>query len=109
MLWQLHPVPTIHNDPKSNPSFLKTFTISMKSPRKLKIGVDELVLLQTSAKIVDIGWIFEQNSSENFTSKKLDNSVKCFNLKCNGETGIFAVHECISIDRNLQFVCHIMF
>ena len=55
MLWQLHPVPTIHNDPKSNPSFLKTFTISMKSPRKLKIGVDELVLLQTSAKIVDIG------------------------------------------------------
>ena len=33
---------------------------------------------------------------------RLDNSVQLSNLKCNEETGILAVHECISADRNLQ-------
>ena len=46
VLRQLHPVPTIHNDSKSNPSLLRTLTIPRKSPRKRKIGVDELVLFQ---------------------------------------------------------------
>ena len=47
----------------------------------------------------------EQNSPENFGklhSKRLDNSVLHFNLKCNEETGILAVDECISADRNLH-------
>ena len=49
---QLHPVPTIHNE--SNLSLLRTPTISMKSPRKRKIGVAELALFQAADKIVDI-------------------------------------------------------
>ena len=44
VLWQLHPVPTIHNVSKSNPSLLRTPTIPRKSRRKREIGVDELVL-----------------------------------------------------------------
>ena len=28
--------------------------------------------------------------------------MQLFNLKCNEETGILAVHECISADRNLH-------
>ena len=43
VLWQLHPVPTIHNDSKSNPSILRTPTISEKSSRKGKLGADKLV------------------------------------------------------------------
>ena len=102
VLWQLHPVPTIHNDSKSNPSLLKTPTIPRKSSRKQKIGVNELVLFQAADKIVDIDSISEQNSPKNFTFKRLYNSVQLFNLKCNEESGILAVHECISVDRNLH-------
>ena len=101
-MWQLHPVPTIHNDSKSNLSLLRTPIIPRKSPRKRKIGVDELVLFQAADKIVDTDSISEQNSPENFTFKRLDKSVQLFNFKCNEETGILAVHECISIDRNLH-------
>ena len=54
VLWQLHPVLTIHNDSKSSPSLLRIPTIPTKSPRKQKIGIDELVLFQAAAKIVDI-------------------------------------------------------
>ena len=53
--------PTIHNDAKCNPSFLRTPTIPRKSPGKRKIGVGELVLLQAADKIVDIDSISEQN------------------------------------------------
>ena len=95
-------VPTIHNKSKSNLSLLWTPTIPRKFPRKQKIGVQELVLFQASDKIVDIGSISKQNSPENFTFKRLDNSVQLFNLKYNEETGILAVHECISVDRNLD-------
>ena len=83
VLCQLHPVPTIHNDPKSNPSLLRTPTIPRKSPRKRKIGVDKLVLFQTADKIVDIDSISGQNPPENFTFKRLDNSVQLFNFNCN--------------------------
>ena len=54
--------------------------------------------------MVDIDSMFEQHSRENFTFKRLDNSALHFNLKCNEETGILAVHKCICADRNLH-VC----
>ena len=100
VLPQLHPVPTIHNNSKFNPSLLRTPTISMKSPRKRKIGVDEVVLFQAAGKI-DSDSISKQDSPENFTFKTFDNSVQFFNLKCNEETSILAVHESVSVDRNL--------
>ena len=84
----MHPVPTIHNDSKSNPSLLRTPAIPKKSPRKRKFGVDELVLLEAADKIVDINSVLEQNSAENFTFRRLDNSAQLFNLKLNEETGI---------------------
>ena len=43
------------------------------------------------------------NSPKNLlTFKRLDNSVQLFSLM-KQETGILAVHECISVDRN----CHV--
>ena len=84
-----------YNDSKSNLSLLSTPTIPRKSPRKRKIEVDELVLFQATDEIVDIDSISEQNSPENFTFKRLDNSVQLLDLKCIEETGILAVHECI--------------
>ena len=81
VLWQLHPVPTIHNNSKSNPSLLRTPTIPRKSPRKRKIGVAELVLFQAADKIVDIDSISGQNPPKNFTFKRLDNSVQLFNFR----------------------------
>ena len=53
MLLELHPVPTIHNGSKFNPSVLGTPTLPRESPRKRKIGVDELVFFQATDKIVD--------------------------------------------------------
>ena len=53
----MHPVPTIHNDSKSNLSFLSTPTIPRN--RKQTIRVDELVLLQTADKVVDIDSIIQ--------------------------------------------------
>ena len=58
----------------------------------MKIGVHK-----NSAKPLD-GYFWY----ENFTFKRFDNSVQLFNLKCNEETGFLAVHECISVDRNLH-------
>ena len=95
----MNPVPTIPNDSKSNPSLLKTPTISKRSPRKQKIGVDEFVLFQASDKIVNIDSISEQKIPENSTFKRPDNSVQLFNIKFNEENGI---HECLSIDINLH-------
>ena len=94
---------TYNNDLKFNPSLLRTPTIPRKSSSKRKIGVDELVLFQAADKI-DSDSISKQNSTENFTFKRLDNSLELFNLKHNEETGIPAVHECIIVDRNLH-VC----
>ena len=79
MLWQLHPVPTIHDKSKSNPSLLRNPTVPRKFPRKQKFGVRELILFQATDKIADIGSIPEQNSPKNFTFKRLDNSVQLFN------------------------------
>ena len=42
----------------------------------------------------------KQDSPENFTFKRLDNSVQLSNLECNKETGILTVHK--SADRNLH-------
>ena len=84
-----------HNDSQCNPSLLRTPTIPRKSPRERNIWVDELVLFQAADKIVDIDSISEQNSPENSTSKRLDNSVQLVNL--------LQVHEwCVSADRNLH-------
>ena len=91
-----------HNDSRSNPPILRTPIITRKSPRKRNIWVDELVLFQAADKIVDIDSISEQNSHENFTFVRLDNSGLYFNLICNEETGVLAVHECFSADRNLH-------
>ena len=90
-----------HNDSRSNPSILRIPTIPRKSPRKRNIWVDELVLFQVANKIVDVDSISEQNSP-NFTFIRLDNSGLYFNLKCNEESGLLAVHECTSADRNLH-------
>ena len=81
---------------------LRTPTILKKSHRNRKIEVDELVLFQAANKIVDIDSITEQDSLEKFSFKKVDNSVQLFDLKCNEEIGILAVHECITVDRNLH-------
>ena len=89
-----------HLQSKSNPSLLSTPTNPRKSPRKRNIWLDELVLFQAADKIVDIDSISKQDSPENFTFKRLDNSVQLFNLECNEETGILAVHKCISADRS---------
>ena len=91
-----------HNDSRSDPSLLRTPTIPRKSPRKRNILLDELTLFQAADKIVEVDSISEQNSSENFIFTRLDNSMQLFNLKCSEETGILAVHECISADRNLR-------
>ena len=79
MLWQLHAIPTIHNDSESTPRkidnrLLRTI-IPRNSTRKQKIGAGELVLFQAADKLVDIDTIFEQNSSKYVTFKRLDNSV----------------------------------
>ena len=92
-----------------NPSLFRTPTIPRKSPRKRNIWLDESVLFQAPGQIVDIDSIFEQNSPENFTfkrlyMKRLYNSGLQFNLKCNKRTGILAVGQCLSADRNLH-VC----
>ena len=91
-----------HNDPRSNQSILRTPTIPRKSPRKQNIWVYELILIRVAYKIVDIDSTSGQNSPENFTYMRLDNSGLHFNLKCNEETDILAFHECISADRNLH-------
>ena len=100
-LWKLHPVVN-HNDSKSNPSLLRTPTIPRNSPKKRKIEVDKLLLVQADDKMVDIDSISEQNSTENFTFKRLDNSVQLSNLKCNEEPDIPAVLKRITVDRNLH-------
>ena len=87
---------------RSSPSLLRTPTIPRKSPRKRNICLDELVLFQTADKIVDIDSVSEQNSPQNFTFKRLDNSVLHFNLKCNEESVFFAIHEFISTDKDLH-------
>ena len=46
-----------------------------------KIGEAEYILFQAANKVVDIDSISEQNSPENFTFKRLDNSMQLFNLK----------------------------
>ena len=94
------------NDSRSNLSLLRTPTNPRKSPRKRNIWLDELVLFQAADKIVDIDSTSKQDSPENFTFKRLDNSVQLFNLECNEETGILAVHKCISADRNLHIHLH---
>ena len=82
---------------------MRTPTIPRNSLRKrVEIGVDELVLFQAVNKIVDVDSIPEYNSPENFTFKRLDNNVQLFNLKSNEKTGIPAVHECITIDRQFH-------
>ena len=88
-----------YNDSKSYPSLLRTPTIPRKSSPKRKIGVDKLVLFQATNKIIDIDSISEQNSPENFIFKRY---FQIFNLKCNEETAILVVHECITVDRNLH-------
>ena len=88
-----------YNDSKSNPSLLRTPTIPRKSSPKRKIGVDELVLFQATDKIIDVDSISEQNSPENFIFKR---NFQIFNLKCNEETAILVVRECITVDRNLH-------
>ena len=98
-----------HNDSSSNPSFFRTPTIPRKSSRKRNIWLYESVFFQAANQIVDIDSISEENSPENVTFKRLYikriyNSGLHFNLKCNEETGILAVHECVSADRNLH-VC----
>ena len=68
-----------------------------------------MVLFQAANKIVDIDPISKQDSPENFTFKRLDHSVQLFSLECNEETGILAVHKCISADRNLRVrLYHVM-
>ena len=84
----MHPVPAIHNDSKYNLSLFRTPTIPRKSTRKREIGIDELVLFQATDKVVDIDSISEQNSPENFTFKRLDNSVQLLNLKVNEKIAI---------------------
>ena len=77
--------------------------------RKRSIWLDELVFFQAADKIVDIDSISKQDSPENFTFKRLDNSVQLFNLQCNEETGNLAVHKCIGADRNLHVrLYHVM-
>ena len=68
-----------HNDWRSNASLLRTPTNARKSPRKRNIWLDELVLFQAADKIVDTDSI--SDSPENFTFKRLDNSVQLFSLK----------------------------
>ena len=82
-----------YTDSKSNPSILRTSTIPRKSPRKRKFGVDVLVLFQATDKIVDIHSQSEQNLPEN---------SRLLYLKYDDETGIFPVHEYISVDINLH-------
>ena len=86
----------------SNPSLLRTLTIHRKSPRKRNTWLDELVLFQAADIKVDIDSISEQNSPEKLTFERLDNSAQLCNLKCNEETGILSVHECISAEKNLH-------
>ena len=86
----------------SNASLLRTLTIHRKSPRKRNTWQDELVLFQAADIKVDIDSISEQNSPEKLTFERLDNSAQLCNLKCNEETGILAVHECISAEKNLH-------
>ena len=65
----------------SNPSLLRTPTILRKSPTKRNVSLDELVSFQAADKIVDIDLISKQNSPENFTFKRLDNSVQLTTLE----------------------------
>ena len=91
------------------PSILRTPTNHRKFPIKRNIWRDELVLFQAPDKIVDIDLISKQDSPENFTLKRLDNSMQLFSLECNEETGILALHKCISADRNLHVrLYHVM-
>ena len=77
----------------TNPSILRTPTIPRKSPRKRNIWVDELVIFQVADQ-TEFTWKLHLY--------RFDNSGLHFNLKCNEETGVLAVHEYISADRNLH-------
>ena len=95
--------PSIHNNTKCNPSFLKDYHYSQEISQKTKNWSRWISLLQADDKIVDIDSISEQNLPEHFIFKRFDKSVlQIFNLKCNEETGIVTVHECISGDTNLH-------
>ena len=62
-------------------SLLRNPSISRKSLRKEKIGVDELILFQAANKIVDIDSISKKNSPENFTFERLAIIVCNFKMK----------------------------
>ena len=97
-----------HNGSRSNPSHLRTATIPRKSPRKQKIGLDELVLFQAANKIVDIDSISELNSPENCNCKRLDNSVQLFNLNVMKKLVFLQFTNVLVQIEISMFVCHMV-
>ena len=57
-----------------------------------KLLIKQLILIQYTKRI----------QLKTSPLKDLRNSVQLFNLTCNEETGVFTVHECIRVDRNLH-------
>ena len=101
-IWELHPIPTIHKDLKSKPSFLWSPDLARKSRKKRKVEVDELTLVRASDKIFDINYISTDNAPDNYSFKRLDIIVHFPNLIFNEETFALAHHKCISIDCYFQ-------
>ena len=102
LIWELHPVPTIHNDSISRPSLLRTPDLVHKSPRKRKIDIDELEEFQEKDKVINFEAFNEKYSPVNFSFRRLEKSVQYYCLVFDPENGVPKVNECISVDKNLH-------
>lgn len=100
--WDLHPVPTIQTDVLSNPSLLRTPTVPRNSPRKRKHDYDELALFKKKDKVTDFNSFLSNHAPDNISFSRRDNTVQYYNLYFDVVTGIPAVHECISINQDLN-------
>ena len=102
LIWELHPVPTIHPNTILQTSILRTPTVSRRSPRKRAYATDELETFLNQDKVLNFSSFASEYAPNNHSFKKLENSVQYYNLFFDETTGVPAVRECISIDRNLH-------
>ena len=87
-------------DEISNSSVLGTPVFPRRSPRKRKLGSDELPFFNSIDKVIDFDSFDAEHSPKNVNFKRLRNSVQYYNLVFNRENGILSIHECFSIDEN---------
>ena len=101
--WELHPVPTIHTtEAPSAPSKLRVPVVPRRSPKKRKLGTDEMVDFLNQDKVSDFSSFDENHAPANYLFKRQDNAVQYCNLVFDTSTGVPAVHECVTISKDLH-------